>query len=270
MSAVHDHDLDGVEVWRVSLFGCLRLRPPGGIRSSTPPVVSLPRRAQRLVAYLALNGPMPRLLIAVALWPDTTERLALSNLRSTTHQVRLSCPGLLSPAMDPLDLAVGTSVDVRQFHELWEPENTSPHADLGDQSQDPERVRALLDGGDLLPGWYDDWVLDEQEKLRQLRLVRLEEMALRCLRSGQHALALSLAQSATRVDPLRESAQRTLIEVHLEMGNRIDALRAYADFRTNSQREFGVGPSARLETLIRPLLAERSQGRMQPAAASRR
>jgi len=59
---------------------------------------------------------MPRLLIAEALWPETTERLALSNLRSTTHQVRVACPGLLSPAMDPLDLAADTSVDVRQFH----------------------------------------------------------------------------------------------------------------------------------------------------------
>jgi len=128
----------------------------------------------------------------------------------------------------------------------------------------------LLDGGELLPGWYDEWVLFEQERMRQLRLLRLEEAALRCLRAGQPALALSLAQCATRLDPLHESAQRTLIEIHLEMGNRIDALRAYTVFRASSQREFGVGPSARLEMLIRPLLAERSQGRTQPATASRR
>jgi len=213
---------------------------------------------------------MPRLLIAEALWPETTERLALSNLRSTTHQVRVACPGLLSPAMDPLDLAADTSVDVRQFHELWEPEGTSPKPGPGEDAQDAERVRVLLDGGELLPGWYDEWVLFEQERMRQLRLLRLEEAALRCLRAGQPALALSLAQCATRLDPLHESAQRTLIEIHLEMGNRIDALRAYTVFRASSQREFGVGPSARLEMLIRPLLAERSQGRTQPATASRR
>jgi two-component SAPR family response regulator len=216
---------------------------------------------------------MPRLLTAEALWPETTERLALSNLRSTTHQVRLSCPGLMSDSMDPLDLAAGTSVDVRQFHDLWESENTSQNTENREDAhdaQDAERVRLLLDGGELLPGWYDDWVLFEQERMRQLRLLRLEEAALRCLRSGQPAFALTLAQCATRLDPLHESAQRTLIEIHLEMGNRIDALRAYTVFRTNSQREFGVGPSTHMEMLIRPLLAERSQGRAQPAALNRR
>ncbi len=219
---------------------------------------------------------MPRLPTAEALWPQTTERLALSNLRSTTHQVRLSCPGLMSDSMDPLDLAAGTSVDVRQFHDLWESENTSPNPEIRENAQDTqdtqdaERVRLLLDGGELLPGWYDDWVLFEQERMRQLRLLRLEDAALRCLRSGQPALALTLAQCATRLDPLHESAQRTLIEIHLEMGNRIDALRAYTVFRTKSQREFGVGPSTHLEMLIRPLLAERSQGRASPAAVSRR
>jgi DNA-binding SARP family transcriptional activator len=262
---VHHDDLDGFSAWRVDLFGCLRLWPPRGAEAASTPVVTIPRRAQRLVAYLALHGPMPRLLIAEALWPETTERLALSNLRSTTHQVRLACPGLLSPALDPLDLAADTRVDVRQFHELWESEDLSPDVDHGRDDLEAERARMLLDGGELLPGWYDDWVLDEQERLRQLRLVRLEETALRCLRAGHSALALSLAQSATRLDPLHESAQRTLIEVHLEMGNRIDALRSYTIFRTNSQREFGVGPSARLEMLIRPLLAERNQGRVQPA-----
>ncbi len=219
---------------------------------------------------------MPRLLTAEALWPETTERLALSNLRSTTHQVRLSCPALMSDSMDALDLAASTSVDVREFHDLWESQNTTQNLENPENmqnahdAQDAERVRLLLHSGELLPGWYDDWVLFEQERIRQLRLLRLEEAALRCLRSGQPALALTLAQCATRLDPLRESAQRTLIEIHLEMGNRIDALRAYTVFRTNSQREFGVGPSTHLESLIRPLLAERSQGRGQPAALNRR
>jgi DNA-binding SARP family transcriptional activator len=241
---------------------------------------ALPRRAQRMVAYLALKGPMPRLLTAEALWPETTERLALSNLRSTVHQIRVSCPGLLSHSTDPLDLAADTIVDVRQFHDLWESENsrhtpnTAPNmenpqdAQDAQDAEDAERVRLLLDGGELLPGWYDDWVLSEQERMRQLRLRRLEEEALRSLRSGQPARALTLAHCATRLDPLRESAQRTLIEAHLEMGNRVDALRAYTTFAANSQREFGVGPSSHLEVLIMPLLVERSERLTQLAPSS--
>ena len=244
--------------WRVDLFGGVTLTSPLGCR----PV--LPRRSQRLVAYLALNGATPRIVAAEALWPETSERQALTNLRTTAHQVRMACPGLLAESANPLDLSSDVVVDVRRFREVAD----GGPVGLADLTGDPGLVRLLLQSADLLPGWYDDWVIFEQERLRRQRQIRLEEEAKRLLAAGQSSQALALAQRATDLDPLRESAQRALIEVHLDMGNRIDALRTYTTFRTHSMREFGVGPSVHLEGLIKPLLTERAQGKA--AALARR
>lgn len=241
--------------WRVDLFGGIALTSPLGCR----PV--LPKRSQRLVAYLALSGATPRIVAAEALWPETSERQALTNLRTTAHQVRMACPGLLADSVNPLDLGPDVVVDVRRFRSIAD----APEESLDEQ---PALLRLLLSSGDLLPGWYDDWVIFEQERLRRQRQIRLEEEAKRLLMAGASTQALALAQRAADLDPLRESAQRALIEVHLDMGNRIDALRTYSAFRTHSMREFGVGPSTHLEGLIKPLLSERAA--VKTAGAARR
>jgi DNA-binding SARP family transcriptional activator len=232
--------------WQLRLFGGWHLTGP--VRSGP-----LNRRAQRLVAYLALAGRTPRIVAAEALWPETSELHAMSNLRTTTHQVRAACPGLLANVFDTLDLADTTVVDVRRFRTLADP--------MAAAAMDGDRTELLLNSTDLLPGWYDDWVLFEQERLRQQRLLRLDEEAHRCLAAGEPRLALTLALYATAVDPFRESAQRTLITVHLQMGDRIEALRCYHDFRTRSEREYGIAPSDLLEELVQPLLTARTAGR---------
>jgi DNA-binding SARP family transcriptional activator len=53
-------------------------------------------------------------------------------------------------------------------------------------------------------------------------------------------------------DPLRESAQRVLVEAHLAEGNRSEALRLYAEHRDLVRRELGVEPSPELTALVAP------------------
>lgn len=228
--------------WHLVLFGGWRLNGRG-------PPAALCRREERLLAYLALNGPAPRLVTAEALWPETTEPHALSNLRTTAHRVRNACAGLLAPTLDPLDLSETTLVDVRQFRTLACP---SEPTDL----PEAERDKILLGSGDLLPGWYDGWVLFEQERLTRQRLERLDQETFGALEADDPARALRLAHCATELDPLCESAQRALIQVHLRMGNRIRALRVYHQFRSRSHHEYGIEPSPLLEQLIEPLLGQ--------------
>jgi DNA-binding SARP family transcriptional activator len=51
-------------------------------------------------------------------------------------------------------------------------------------------------------------------------------------------------------DPLRESAQRVLIEAHLAEGNIREARRAYGIYRRMALRELRVEPSAALTELL--------------------
>jgi DNA-binding SARP family transcriptional activator len=113
-------------------------------------------------------------------------------------------------------------------------------------------IGELAHTGDLLPGWYDDWVLFERERLRQMRLHSLEKLAGHMAGQGQHAEAVEAALAAVAADPLRESAHRTVVEVHLAEGNVSEALRAFERCRQLMSEELGIEPSPQMQSLIAP------------------
>jgi DNA-binding SARP family transcriptional activator len=108
----------------------------------------------------------------------------------------------------------------------------------------------LRPGGDLLPGWYDDWVLLERERIRQLQLHVLELATHELLRSGRYAAALDLALTALQMEQTRESAHRLVIRVHLAEGNAGEAWRQYERCRDVLARELGVAPSEQLRAML--------------------
>ncbi len=109
-------------------------------------------------------------------------------------------------------------------------------------------------GADLLPYWDEDWVLLERERFRQARLHALEHHSERLLGQQRYGEALQAALGALAGEPLRESAHRLLIEVHLAEGNAAEALRQYHQYRELLRSELGIAPSSGLRQLVRPLL----------------
>jgi DNA-binding SARP family transcriptional activator len=107
-----------------------------------------------------------------------------------------------------------------------------------------------LVGDDLLVGWYDDWVLRERERLRQIRLRALEALSLRLLTSGDTATALEAALATVAIEPLRESAHGALIRAHLAEGNRAQALQHFTQLRLLLRVELGVEPSRQVVELL--------------------
>jgi DNA-binding SARP family transcriptional activator len=104
---------------------------------------------------------------------------------------------------------------------------------------------------ELLPGWYDDWVLAVRERM-QLRLLHALEALSRLLRSaGRTAAAVEAMHVAVLAEPLRESGQLALIEAHQAAGDWIAAQRQYDAFRSILRREVGVEPSAELTAAAR-------------------
>jgi DNA-binding SARP family transcriptional activator len=110
--------------------------------------------------------------------------------------------------------------------------------------------------GDLLPGWYEDWVVMERERLRQIRLHALEVLCrhLTSVRVFDRAVQAGLA--AVTGEPLRESANLTLIEAFLAEGNVADAILHYRRYRDLLLEELGVRPSFRLAELVHGLNSE--------------
>jgi DNA-binding SARP family transcriptional activator len=81
----------------------------------------------------------------------------------------------------------------------------------------------------------------------------LEAVAARLAFLGRHCEALEAAYAAVRADPLRESAHRTVVRVHLAQGNLAEALRAYEFFRAMVEDELGVPPTEQMTRLVQDI-----------------
>jgi DNA-binding SARP family transcriptional activator len=138
---------------------------------------------------------------------------------------------------EALCLADGVHVDV---HELtaWARRVLDPCATTDDATEGD-----LSLPGELLPGWYDDWVLLERERLRQPRMHALEALADKYAGAGRYGEAAQAAFAAARAEPLRESAHRTVIRIHLAEGNVAEAVREYESFRALLATEMSVAPT---------------------------
>ena len=106
---------------------------------------------------------------------------------------------------------------------------------------------------ELLPDWYDDWVIAEAEDWRQLRMNALEALAGLLIERGRLADAAGAARAAMKVEPLRESAHAALIRVHLAEGNQSEALRVFDRYRVLLGSALGLRPTERLNELVQAI-----------------
>jgi DNA-binding SARP family transcriptional activator len=110
--------------------------------------------------------------------------------------------------------------------------------------------------GDLLPDWYDDWVLIERERFRQLRLHALENLCCAFTRVGEHSQAVRAGLAAVGIEPLRESSHRALICAHVAEGNPAEALRQFELFKARLMDDLGLSPSSKMEMLVARIRAQ--------------
>jgi DNA-binding SARP family transcriptional activator len=125
--------------------------------------VDLPRRAtQSLLAYLALAAgtPFRREQLAGLLWPDADETSAKGNLRHTLWQLRKALGPQEIIIADDLTLMFDPAVD------YWlDAQRIGQKLAPGASAE--ELIAAVsVYGGELLPGFYDDWVMLERERLQ--------------------------------------------------------------------------------------------------------
>lgn len=207
-------------------------------------VVHVAARQQRLITALAIAGPRPRSYLVGLLWPDKAEARALESLRVSVHLVSRQLPGLL--VNDGAVLSLNSRVDV-DLHRVRAGIRTLGQAGLNGNAAP---CLSLLRDAELLPGWYEDWVLFEQSRLSQERLHAFIIIARGSLARGDYETALEAAEAALEVEPLYESAVGLLIQAESRQGNATAALRAYEKYRAKLQEEMGLTPSDAIFQLV--------------------
>lgn len=207
--------------------------------------VEVQPRGQRLLALLALRDhPLSRSHVAATLWLDSDEEQGLASLRSTLWRLNQDGRVVVAGSAGRLALDDEMAVDVvgmiAQARRLTDGDGP---VDTGDDDVGTLR-------GDLLPGWWDDWVVVEREWLRQLQLHALEQLARRLGGAGRYTRALEAGLAAIAAEPLRESAHRTVVGLHLAEGNRSEALRQYRSYERLLATELSAAPTEQMRRLV--------------------
>lgn len=226
----------------ISILGAFALRVGG------EPVHGLSIGSQRLLVYLALHDrSIRRGAVAGAMWPDVSEERAGISLRAALSRLDPVSREATLVASGGLGLAGGVRVDLHDAQKLA---RRLLVADSAISSFDLNVEALAVLSLELLPDWYDEWVIAEAEDWRQLRMTALEALALIHLDAARYGEAAAAARAAMKVEPLRESPHAILIRVHLAKGNQSEALRAYDHYCELLLAALGLTPTTRLNHLV--------------------
>jgi predicted ATPase/DNA-binding SARP family transcriptional activator len=216
------------------------------------PIAITSRPAQSLFAYLILSAGTShrREKLAGMLWPDSLEETARDNLRHALWRIRKALPS--QPKVEYLladDLSIAFNASAEYWLDATELEKLSETASA-------DELIAVLSTyqGELLPGFYDEWVMLEREHLssvfehktaRLMSLLQNENRWLDILEWGERWIKLG-----QRPEP----AYRALMSAHAAKGDMSKVAATY-ERCVKSLKGFGMEPSEQTRALYERLKA---------------
>ncbi len=256
----------------VSLLGEMTITGDGtGDRRGSP-------RALALIAFLAAQAgaPQSRQRIAGLFWPDSDGAQALTNLRRELHHLRQLLGDEPSLAVTARDLCWQDTetcrVDLRVFGLACQAARAAAEAGDGGLALRHATTGLAEYRGDLLPGLYDDWLLELRSRLEDDCVWLCDLVSGAKAASGDLAGAVAAARRRIVLRPLEEAGYRTLMQLQADLGDRAGAVSTYHHCASVLERELGVIPDPMTRQAFQRLLARGEQadeqaGERRPAAA---
>jgi predicted ATPase/DNA-binding SARP family transcriptional activator len=225
--------------------------------------IEIPSRpAQTLFAFLALQPgtAFRREKLAGLIWPDASESNARSNLRHALWRIRKAIgeeEGQRYFPADDLTLAFNPEptcwIDTMVVGS--KPGPASPTLE--------EQVAAYQ--GELLPGFYDDWITVERERLQAAFESKIEALIDRLSREKHWSDVIEWAEHWIRFGTAPEPAYHALMIAHARSSHKAKTKETYQRCVEALQREYGVEPSEETQELYQQLMATRPLAK--PAAS---
>lgn len=242
------------EPWRLQLLGGLRLH-----QQHTVIEHFRTRKAAALLAYLALyaHRQHAREDLAELFWPDIkyTLQSKLHNLSEALSTLRR----YLEPTpSDKGTVLRSTHTYITLNREAIVVDTSEFETALGDAERATDQclrgkhlTRAVaIYTGDLLPGNYEEWALQERERFNLLFVQTLQQLAEYVGNEGHTQQAIDHALLATHKDPYNDAVYFTLIRWLMASGQSQRALTCYREFESRLQKELHTVPSAALRSLL--------------------
>ena len=242
-------------------MGRLNLALLGGFQGrlgAAAPLRLPTRKTKALLAFLALppGRSHPREKLASLLWGGMPEPQARQGLRQSLFALRKAV-GVPPRALlvDGETVALNPSavdVDVAEF-ERQVAEGTPAALDRA----------AVLYRGEFLEGLalqeapFEEWLLTERERLRELALEALAKLLHHQRTTGATEAGLQTALRLLALDPLQEPVHRAVMRLYVQLGRRASALRQYQLCIGVLQRELSVEPERTTKQLYQEILRQR-------------
>lgn len=206
-----------------------------------------------------------RARLTVQLWPEQDEDSARHRLATALWRVRSAVAGALPLIRSEgdvlaLDLAPTLWVDALALERRLATIVSAP--DRLAHPVERRRITHVLRAyrGEFLADRDQDWIVIQRARLRALHLDALYALAAASARAGSWAEALGHAVRLCEAEPLREDAQRLLMEAHARCGNRALALQQFRQCATILARELGVAPMAETRALAAEIAGREMAG----------
>ncbi len=220
------------------------------------------QKARELVAYLVAfrDRRHPRSVLVGALWPDIPEEKARRHLSDTLWRARSVLGDYIAAeeGFISFNVALPFWLDVEEFERAVTGDRRAGPA--GPQATasvaDPHSLAAAVELylGPFLDGFYSDWILLEQERLRGLYVDALAHLLQWHKQVGDYTAALRAAQQLVAAEPLYEAAHRELMRLYHLLGRDTEAIAQYQRCREILGQELAVAPAPETERLHRVLL----------------
>ncbi len=221
----------------------------------------LPAKSQALLCYLAATGRRhSREWLAGLLWGDKPETKAKASLRKSLSILR-------QLSQDALTITRQT-VAFNYDSDYWLDMEAFESA-LAEDSADPETLQAVREAvelyrGEFLEGFsvrqavgFEEWVLGERERLRQLAIQALHRLSEAYTGRGEYATAIEYTNRLLALEPWQEEAHRQLMTLLARSGQHSAALAQYETCRQILAEELGVEPLPETQDLYHRLKTRR-------------
>ncbi|MGZ9166301.1 MAG: nSTAND1 domain-containing NTPase, partial [Anaerolineales bacterium] len=240
----------------------IRLLGQFDLRVDGKRIVISSRPGQSLFAYLALTAGTAhrREKLAGQFWPDTTDENARKNLRQELWRIRKA----ISIQSTPVDILLADefTITFNRDSEYW-----LDVAQMEKPGQDLESLSANLSvyQGELLPGFYEDWIILERERVQRIFESKMEQLVEQLVTVERWTAVQEQCERWLALGNTPEPAYRALMLSHNARGDMAKVSSTYQRCVDDLHNQFGVEPSAETHALYKGLLkGARSPRRIVP------
>src|SRR6266508_2132846 len=210
------------------------------------------RPAQSLFAYLILNAGTAhrREKLAGLLWPDSLEETARENLRHALWRLRKALESASSTHFLHAD---DVAISFKESSDYW---LDAAELEKLSESASVDELMAVLSSyqGELLPGFYEEWVILEREHLYSIFEHNMARLMSLLQEENRWLDIFDWGERWIKLGQKPEPAYRALMSAHAAKGDMSKVVATY-ERCVKSLREFAIEPSEQTKELYEKLKA---------------